>query len=50
MVAVFSYSDRRMRTRQDAQRLSAGGLAAYRGHASEDVLGTRWRGLLEALA
>ncbi len=33
-----------------AQRLSAGGLAAYREHASEDVLGARWRGLLEALA
>jgi len=33
-----------------ADRLSAGGLAAYREHASEDVLGVRWRGLLEALA
>jgi glycosyltransferase involved in cell wall biosynthesis len=31
-------------------RLSAGGLAAYREHASEDVLGLRWRGLLEGLA
>ena len=31
-------------------RLSAGGLAAYREHASEDVLGSRWRGLLEGLA
>ena len=32
-----------------ARRLSAGGLAAYREHASEDVLGARWRRLLEAL-
>lgn len=31
------------------QTLSAGGLAAYREHASEDVLGRRWRELLEAL-
>ena len=30
-------------------RLSAGGLAAYRAHASEDVLGARWRGLIEGL-
>jgi glycosyltransferase involved in cell wall biosynthesis len=29
-----------------ASKLSAGGLAAYREHASEDVLGTRWRRLL----
>ncbi len=33
-----------------ARRLSDGGLAAYREHASEDVLGARWRGLIEALA
>jgi glycosyltransferase involved in cell wall biosynthesis len=32
-----------------AERLSTGGLAAYREQASEDVLGTRWRGLLELL-
>jgi glycosyltransferase involved in cell wall biosynthesis len=31
-------------------RLSTGGLAAYREHASEDVLGVRWRGVLEGLA
>ena len=30
--------------------LSAAGLAAYRTHASEDVLGARWRTLLESLA
>jgi phenylacetate-CoA ligase len=30
-----------------AQRVAAGGLAAYRAHASEDVLGRRWRGLVE---
>ena len=34
---------------QLAQRLAEGGLAAYREHASEDVLGRRWRGLLEQL-
>jgi glycosyltransferase involved in cell wall biosynthesis len=32
-----------------AERLSAGGLAAYRKHASEDVLGARWRDLLGGL-
>ena len=30
-----------------AQRVGAGGLAAYRAHASEEVLGRRWRELLE---
>jgi glycosyltransferase involved in cell wall biosynthesis len=30
-----------------ARRLGAGGLAAYEEHASEAVLGRRWRGLLE---
>jgi glycosyltransferase involved in cell wall biosynthesis len=30
-------------------RLAAGGLAAYRERASEDVLGQRWRALLERL-
>ena len=30
-----------------AQRLSAGGRAAYEAHASEDVLGRRWRELIE---
>ena len=33
-----------------AATLSAGGLAAYREHASEDILGARWRRLLEELA
>jgi glycosyltransferase involved in cell wall biosynthesis len=28
-------------------RISAGGLAAYRRHASEDVLGRRWLSILE---
>jgi glycosyltransferase involved in cell wall biosynthesis len=32
-----------------ADALSAGGLAAYRSHASEEVLGARWRGLIESL-
>jgi glycosyltransferase involved in cell wall biosynthesis len=32
-----------------ADALSAGGLAAYRAHASEEVLGRRWRGLIETL-
>jgi glycosyltransferase involved in cell wall biosynthesis len=33
-----------------AARLAAGGLAAYREHASEQVLGRRWRALIEGLA
>ena len=33
-----------------AERIGAGGLTAFRRHASEDVLGRRWRGLLERLA
>ena len=32
-----------------AQSIGAGGLAAYRAHASEQVLGERWRGLVEQL-
>ena len=32
-----------------AQRIGAAGLAAYRSQASEDVLGERWRGLVEQL-
>jgi glycosyltransferase involved in cell wall biosynthesis len=32
-----------------ARRLADGGLAAYRAHASEGVLGVRWRALLERL-
>ena len=35
--------------RELALRLSAGGLAAYRERASEQVLGERWRKLIEAL-
>jgi glycosyltransferase involved in cell wall biosynthesis len=31
------------------RRLSIGGLAAYREHASEAVLGARWRGLIDSL-
>lgn len=31
------------------ERLSVGGLAAYRKHASEEVLGHRWRELLEGV-
>jgi glycosyltransferase involved in cell wall biosynthesis len=33
--------------RELAQRIGDGGLAAYREHASEEVLGRRWRELLE---
>lgn len=33
-----------------AERIGAGGLTAYRTRASEDVLGARWRALLERLA
>jgi len=41
---------RRLATEPElAQRLSGGGLAAYREHASEEVLGGRWRGLIEGL-
>jgi glycosyltransferase involved in cell wall biosynthesis len=32
-----------------AERIGGRGLAAYQAEASEDVLGARWRGLLEAL-
>jgi glycosyltransferase involved in cell wall biosynthesis len=35
--------------RELARRLSIGGFAAYREHASEDVLGARWRSLIESL-
>jgi glycosyltransferase involved in cell wall biosynthesis len=35
------------RDRELAQRLSAGGRAAYEAHASEAVLGRRWRELVE---
>jgi glycosyltransferase involved in cell wall biosynthesis len=31
------------------RRIAEGGLAAYRERASEDVLGERWRSLIEAL-
>jgi glycosyltransferase involved in cell wall biosynthesis len=41
---------RRLAERADlADALSAGGLAAYRSQASEEVLGARWRGLIESL-
>jgi glycosyltransferase involved in cell wall biosynthesis len=33
-----------------ARRVAAGGLAAYRAQASEEVLGQRWRALLEEVA
>jgi hypothetical protein len=32
-----------------AERIGGRGLAAYRAKASEEVLGGRWRSLLEAL-
>jgi glycosyltransferase involved in cell wall biosynthesis len=42
---------RRLAAEEDlAERLSSGGLAAYREHSSERVLGERWRGLVEGLA
>ena len=41
---------RRLAERTDlADALSAGGLAAYRSQASEEVLGARWRGLIESV-
>ena len=33
-----------------ARRLGAGGHAVFRERASEDVLGRRWRGILERVA
>ena len=36
--------------RELAYRVADGGLSAYRERASEDVLGVRWRWLLENLA
>jgi hypothetical protein len=33
-----------------AEKIGAGGLATYRARASEQVLGERWRGLVERLA
>jgi len=35
--------------RRVTPELGQGGLAAYRKHASEEVLGARWRGLIEGL-
>jgi glycosyltransferase involved in cell wall biosynthesis len=32
-----------------AGRLASGGLETYREHASEEILGSRWRGLLESV-
>jgi glycosyltransferase involved in cell wall biosynthesis len=32
-----------------AERIGAGGLTAYREHASEEILGARWRALIEEL-
>jgi len=32
-----------------ARRIAAGGLQAYREHASEAILGARWRTLIEGL-
>jgi glycosyltransferase involved in cell wall biosynthesis len=39
----------RLEERELGERIAAGGLAAYRDRASEDVLGARWRALLESL-
>jgi glycosyltransferase involved in cell wall biosynthesis len=36
--------------RELARRIADGGRRAYAAHASEEVLGRRWRGLLESLA
>ncbi len=40
---------RLMADRELARSVSAGGLAAYRERASEDVLGARWRSLIESV-
>lgn len=48
--AALAAAVRRLAADADlAGRVGAGGLAAYRAQASEDVLGRRWRGLLERL-
>jgi glycosyltransferase involved in cell wall biosynthesis len=39
----------RLEDRVFADRIAGGGLAAYRARASEEVLGARWRSLLESL-
>jgi glycosyltransferase involved in cell wall biosynthesis len=48
--ALADAVDRLERDPELARRIAAGGLAAYRTHASEAVLGARWRSLLEAVA
>jgi glycosyltransferase involved in cell wall biosynthesis len=46
----LAHALRRLATDADlARRLSAGGRAAYETHASEEVLGARWRGMVERL-
>jgi glycosyltransferase involved in cell wall biosynthesis len=40
---------RAARDRNLLGRLAAGGLRAYREHASEEILGLRWRGILEGI-
>ena len=48
--AALAAAIRRLATEPElAARIGEGGLAAYREHASEEVLGERWRGLLEQL-
>lgn len=48
--AALASAVRRLATEpQLAERVGAGGLAVYRERASEEVLGRRWRGLLERL-
>ncbi len=47
-VALAAALDR-LDDRAVAERIAAGGHAAYRARASEDVLGARWRSLLESL-
>jgi glycosyltransferase involved in cell wall biosynthesis len=47
--AALAAAVRRLAADPDlARRVGAGGLTAYRDQASEEVLGRRWRGLLEA--
>src|SRR5262249_33356379 len=48
--AALARAPERLATRTALPRhLSEGGLATYRTHASEDVLGARWRALIEGL-
>jgi glycosyltransferase involved in cell wall biosynthesis len=48
--AALAAAVERLRSdRELAERIAKGGLAAYREHAGEAVLGNRWRSLIEGV-